>query len=79
MKIIEKNIKKKSNKGYISFEERLMIEKMLNQKMKQSKIAKVLSRGKSTINDEIKRYSTYASWYEAHLAYKKLRLSRNFL
>lgn len=71
MKIIEKNIKKKNNKCYISFEEREMIEKMLLQNISQRKIAKVLWRWKSTINDEIKRYSTYASWYEAHLAHKQ--------
>lgn len=78
MKIIEKNIKKKNNKCYISFEERLMIEKMLSQNISQRNIAKVLWRWKSTINDEIKRYSTYASWYEAHLAHKQfLKNQRN--
>lgn len=71
MKNIQQNVKKKNNKWYISFEEREMIEKMIYQNMKEIKIAKVLWRGRSTINEEIKRYSTYASWYSAVLAHNQ--------
>ena len=71
MKNIVKIEKKKTNKWYISFEEREMIEKLLKQSVSYRKIWKILWRWKSTISDEIKRYSTQFSWYEACLAQKQ--------
>jgi len=91
MKIIKKKEKtqNKKNKWYISFEEREMIEKLLKEKVSIRKIAKIIWRWKSTIWDEISRYKTHASWYEACLAQKqflrnqkrkwnKLKIENNF-
>ncbi len=71
MEIIKENIKKRNHKWYITFEERRMIEKMLLSNISYRNIGKVLWRWKSTISDEIRRYSTYASWYSYELAHKQ--------
>jgi len=68
MKNIQRNEKKKNHKWYITFHEREMIEKLLKQNISYRKIWKILWRWKSTISDEINRYSTQSSWYEATLA-----------
>lgn len=47
-----------------------MIEKLLLQKVSHRKISKILWRWKSTINDEIRRYSCHGE-YEASLAQKQ--------
>lgn len=75
MKIIKQNEKKRKHKWYITFAEREIIEKMLKQKVSHRKIWKILWRWKSTISDEINRYSTPSSWYEAPLA--QLQFERN--
>jgi IS30 family transposase len=75
MKIIKENEKKKNHKWYITFHEREIIEKMLKQNISRRKIWKILLRWKSTISDEINRYKTYASWYQACLA--QLQFERN--
>lgn len=75
MQIIKENIKKKNNKWYITFPEREIIEKMLDQHVSYRKIWKILWRWKSSISDEINRYKTYASWYQACLA--QLQFERN--
>lgn len=75
MKIIKQNEKKRNHKWYITFAEREIIEKMLKQKVSRRKIWKILWRWKSTISDEINRYSTPSSWYEAPLA--QLQFERN--
>jgi len=71
MKIIKENEKKRNHKWYITFHEREIIEKLFKQKISYRKIAKILWRWKSSISDEINRYSTQASWYEAVLAEKQ--------
>jgi len=68
MQNIKENEKKRNHKWYITFEEREIIEKLLKQKVSHRKIWKILWRWKSTISDEINRYSTHSSWYEAILA-----------
>ena len=68
MKNIHKNGKKRNHKWYITFHERKIIEKLLKQKTSRRKIWIILWRWKSSISDEINRYSTQASWYEAILA-----------
>ena len=68
MKIIKQNEKKRNHKWYITFYERETIEKLLKQKVSRRKIWKILWRWKSSISDEINRYKTEASWYEAFLA-----------
>ncbi len=73
MEIIVKKEKKRNHKWYILFWEREIIEKMLNQKVSHRKIWKVLWRWKSTISDEIRRYSTPSSWYEAALAERQFQ------
>lgn len=77
MKIIHKNVKKRNNKWYLTFHEREIIEKMLIQKVSHRKIWKILWRWKSTISDEIRRYSTPASWYEAVLAEKQFNRNQS--
>ncbi len=67
----EKSTKEKTRKWYLSFEERKLIEKMLREKISKREIGKILERGKSTICDEVKRYSTPHSWYSATLAQKQ--------
>ncbi|MFC1802201.1 helix-turn-helix domain-containing protein [Patescibacteria group bacterium] len=52
-------MKKQKNKGnkrpYITYEDRVVIERMLNAKEKQKRIAKVIKRGESTLSEEIKK------------------------
>jgi len=71
MKSIKLNENKRNNNWYISFEEREYIEKLLKQWIKWWKIAKILWRWSSSIYDEINRYKTQNSWYEAILAQKQ--------
>lgn len=59
----------KTNK-YLSFEERVMIEKMIKEWLSRRKIAKVLWRSKSCICDEVKNNSTFYDWYKSELAHK---------
>jgi IS30 family transposase len=68
---------KRNNNWYISFEERQIIEKLLKQKVSNRNIAKVLWRWKSSISDEINRYKTYCSWYEAILAERQFQKNQN--
>lgn len=75
MEIIKENIKKKNHKWYFTFHEREIIEKMKRQHVSNRKIWKILWRWKSSISDEINRYKTQASWYEATLA--ELQFQRN--
>ncbi len=71
MKNIMNNEKSTNTKKYLSFEERIMIEKMLKDKISQRQIAKILWRWKSTVNDEIRNNSTFYDWYKAEWAHKK--------
>ena len=71
MKNIQQNEKKRNYNWYFSFAEREIIEKMKKQHVSNRKIWKILWRWKSSISDEINRYKTRASWYEACLAQKQ--------
>lgn len=70
MKNITEKAKKQNNKWHITFEERKMIEKMLNQELSKRNIAKVLWRWKTSVCDEIKRNATFHDGYKAELAHK---------
>lgn len=67
--IIEKEKKEKRN-WYITFEERKMIDKMLKEWISWRDIAKILSRWKTSVYNEIKNNSTSSSWYNYQLAHK---------
>ncbi len=72
----EKSTNLKTWKWYLSFEERKMIERMLKENISRREIGKILERGKSTICDELNRYSTTHSWYNAELAHKQFLKSQ---
>lgn len=58
-----------NKKGHLTYEDRVVIEKMLRSKHKQKEIARALEKGKSTISEEIKRGKSEDGKYrvkEAH-------------
>lgn len=71
MKNIQQTKNKRNNNWYISFNERQIIEKLVIQKVSNRNIAKILWRWKSSVSDEINRYSTYSSWYDSCLAQRQ--------
>lgn len=57
---------------YLTYEERKMIEKMYNQKIRKRAIARILKRSHSTIIEEINRNITsYNAYYDADEAHRK--------
>lgn len=71
MKNIQQTKNKRNNNWYISFNERQIIEKLVIQKVSNRNIAKILWRWKSSVSDEINRYSTYSNWYDSCLAQRQ--------
>lgn len=71
IQIKEKSTSSKIRKWYLNFEERKMIEKMLNEWISKRQIASILERWKSTICEEVKNRSTTHSGYSAELAHRQ--------
>jgi len=71
MKNIQKNEKSKKDYSNITFEDRQKIEKMLKESISKRNIAKILWFWKSTICDEINKFSTESQWYMCELAHNQ--------
>ncbi len=71
MKNIQKIEKSKKDYSNITFEDRKKIEKMLKEHISRRSIAKILWFWKSTICDEINKFSSQTQWYICELAHNQ--------